>query len=66
MGDTKNLFFPKIPSNKEEIKMYREKIKKEIEKILNVSFLTKLDYDKDQIIIPPHVDLHITIGIILN
>ena len=53
----KNLFFPKIPSNKEEIKMYREKIKKEIEKILNVSFLTKLDYDKDQIIIPPHVDL---------
>ena len=53
----KNLFFPKIPSNKEEIKMYREKIKKEIEKILNESFLTKLDYDKDQIIIPPHVDL---------
>ena len=29
--------------------MYREKIKKEIEKILNESFLTKLDYDKDQI-----------------
>ena len=43
----KNLFFPKIPSNREEIKMYREKIKKEIEKILNISFRTKLDYDKE-------------------
>ena len=53
----KNLFFPKIPSNREEINKYREKIEKEIEKILNVSFQTELDYDKDQIIIPPHVDL---------
>ena len=53
----KNLFFPKIPFNKEEIKKYRQKIEKEIEKILNVNFHKYLDYDKDQIIVPPHVDL---------
>ena len=53
----KNLFFPKIPLNRDEINKYREKIEKQIEKILNVSFQTEFDYDKDQIIIPPHVDL---------
>ena len=53
----KNFFFPKIPFNKDEIKNYRKKIDEEIRKILNVSFETKLDYDKDQIIVPPHVDL---------
>ena len=53
----KNLFFPKIPFNKEEIKKYRQKIEKEIEKILNVNFQKYLDYDKDQIIVPPHVEL---------
>ena len=53
----KNFFFPKIPFNRNEIKKYRKKIKEEIEKILNINFQTKLDYDKDQIIVPPHVDL---------
>ncbi len=53
----KNLFFPKIPSDKNEIIKYRKKIEKEIEKILNVNFQKKLDYDNDQIIVPPHVDL---------
>ena len=53
----KNFFFPKIPLNKTEIKNYRQKILEEIRKILNISFKTKLDYDKDQIIVPPHVDL---------
>ena len=53
----KNFFFPKIPLNKNEIKKYRQKIEEEIEKILNKNFQTKLDYDKDQIIVPPHVDL---------
>ena len=53
----KNFFFPKIPFNKDEIKNYRQKIDEEIRKILNVNFKTKLDYDKDQIIVPPHVDL---------
>jgi len=53
----KNFFFPKIPLNKSEIKNYRQKIEKEIEKILDISFKKKLDYDKDQIIVPPHVDL---------
>ncbi len=53
----KNFFFPKIPFNRNEIKKYRQKIKEEIEKILNINFQTKLDYDKDQIIVPPHVDL---------
>ena len=53
----KNFFFPKILLNKTEIKNYRQKILEEIRKILNISFKTKLDYDKDQIIVPPHVDL---------
>ena len=53
----KNFFFPKIPFNKDEIKHYRKKINEEIKKILNINFKTKLDYDKDQIIVPPHVDL---------
>ena len=53
----KNLFFPKIPSDKNEIIKYRKKIEKEIEKILDTSFEKKLDYDNDQIIVPPHVDL---------
>ena len=53
----KNFFFPKIPLNKNEIKKYRQKIEEEIEKILNINFQTKLDYDEDQIIVPPHVDL---------
>ena len=53
----KNFFFPKIPLNRNEIKKYRQKIKEEIEKILNINFQTKLDYDKDQIIVPPNVDL---------
>ena len=53
----KNFFFPKIPFNRNEIKKYRQKIKEEIEKILDINFQTKLDYDKDQIIVPPHVDL---------
>ena len=53
----KNFFFPKIPLNKNEIKKYRQKIEEEIEKILNINFQTELDYDKDQIIVPPHVDL---------
>ena len=53
----KNFFFPKIPFNKDEIKNYRKKINEEIKKILNINFKTKLDYDKDQIIVPPHVDL---------
>ena len=53
----KNLFFPKIPSDKNEIIKYRKKIEEEIEKILDVNFKKKLDYDNDQIIVPPHVDL---------
>ena len=53
----KNLFFPKIPSSREEIKIYRKKIEVEIEKILNVNFQKELSYDDDQIIVPPHVDL---------
>ena len=53
----KNFFFPKIPFNKDEIKKYRQKIEGEIDRILNSDFRTKLDYDKDQIIVPPHVDL---------
>ena len=53
----KNLFFPKIPFNREEIKKYRHKIEKEVEKILDINFQKYLDYDKDQIIVPPHVDL---------
>jgi len=53
----KNLFFPKIPSSREEIKKYRKKIEEEIEKILNVNFQKELNYDNDQIIVPPHVDL---------
>ena len=53
----KNLFFPKIPFNNEEIKKYRQKIEKEFEKILNVNFQVQLEYDNDQIIVPPHVDL---------
>ena len=53
----KNFFFPKIPFNRNEIKKYRQKLKEQIEKILNINFQTKLDYDKDQIIVPPHVDL---------
>ena len=53
----KNFFFPKIPFNKDEIKNYRKKIDEEIRKILNINFKIKLDYDKDQIIVPPHVDL---------
>ncbi len=53
----KNFFFPKIPLNKNEIKKYRQKIEEEIEKILNINFQKKLDYDKDQIIVPPHVDI---------
>ncbi len=53
----KNLFFPKIPTDKNDIIKYRKKIEQEIEKILNESFQKKLDYDNDQIIVPPHVDL---------
>ena len=53
----KNLFFPKIPFNREEIKKYRQIIEDELEKILNVNFQKYLDYDNDQIIVPPHVDL---------
>ena len=53
----KNLFFPKIPFNKGEIKKYRQKIEEEIEKILDVNCQKYFDYDKDQIIVPPHVDL---------
>ena len=53
----KNLFFPKIPSSSEEIKIYRKKIEVEIEKILDVNFQKELSYDDDQIIVPPHVDL---------
>ena len=53
----KNLFFPKIPFNNEEIKKYRQNIEKEFEKILNVNFQLQLEYDNDQIIVPPHVDL---------
>jgi len=53
----KNFFFPKIPFDRNEIKNYRQKVEEEIEKILNINFQTKLDYDKDQIIVPPHVDL---------
>ena len=53
----KNLFFPKIPSDKNDIIKYRKKIEEEVEKILNVNFKKKLDYDNDQIIVPPHVDL---------
>ena len=53
----KNLFFPKIPFNKEEIKKYRQRIEEEIEKILDINFQKHLDYDNDQIIVPPHVDL---------
>ena len=53
----KNFFFPKIPFDRNEIKNYRQKIEEETEKILNINFKTELDYDKDQIIVPPHVDL---------
>ena len=53
----KNLFFPKIPSDNNDIIKYRRKIEDEVEKILNVNFEKKLDYDNDQIIVPPHVDL---------
>ncbi len=53
----KNLLFPKIPSSRDEIEKYRRKIKDEIDRILNSNFKVKLDYDKDQIIVPPHVDL---------
>ena len=53
----KNLFFPKIPSDKDEILKYRKKIEEEVEKILDINFEKKLDYDNDQIIVPPHVDL---------
>ena len=53
----KNFFFPKIPFDRNEIKKYRKKIEEEVEKILNINFQTNLDYDKDQIIVPPHVDL---------
>ena len=53
----KNLFFPKIPSDKNDIIKYRKKIEEEIEKILDLNFEKKLDYDDDQIIVPPHVDL---------
>jgi len=53
----KNLFFPKIPSDRNEIVKYRKKIEEEVEKILDINFKKKLDYDNDQIIVPPHVDL---------
>ena len=53
----KNLFFPKIPFSKEEITKYRQIIEGELDKILNVNFQKHLDYDNDQIIVPPHVDL---------
>ena len=53
----KNLFFPKIPSDKNDIIKYRKKIEEEVEKILDINFEKKLDYDNDQIIVPPHVDL---------
>ena len=53
----KNLFFPKIPSDNNDIIKYRRKIEDEVEKILDVNFEKKLDYDNDQIIVPPHVDL---------
>ena len=53
----KNLFFPKIPFNKEEIQKYRQIIEGELNKIQNVNFQKHLDYDEDQIIVPPHVDL---------
>jgi len=53
----KNFLFPKIPASRDEIEKYRKKIKDEIERILNKDFKMKLDYDKDQIIVPPHVDL---------
>ena len=53
----KNLFFPKIPSDNNDIIKYRRKIEDEVDKILDVNFEKKLDYDNDQIIVPPHVDL---------
>ena len=53
----KNLFFPKIPSDNDDIIKYRRTIEDEVEKILDVNFEKKLDYDNDQIIVPPHVDL---------
>ncbi len=53
----KNLFFPKIPSDTNDIIKYRKIIEKEIQKILDVNFRKELDYDNDQIIVPPHVDL---------
>ena len=53
----KNLFFPKIPSDRKDIVKYRKKIEEEVEKILDKNFKKKLDYDNDQIIVPPHVDL---------
>ena len=53
----KNFFFPKIPFDRNEIKKYRQKVQEEVERILNINFQTKLDYDKDQIIVPPHADL---------
>ena len=53
----KNFFFPKIPSSREEIRKYRVKIEEEIEKILDNSFQKELNYDNDQVIVPPHVDL---------
>ena len=53
----KNLFYPKIPSDNNDIIKYRRKIEDEVEKILDVNFEKKLDYDNDQIIVPPHVDL---------
>ena len=57
----KNLFFPKIPFSKEEITKYRQIIEGELDKILNVNFQKHLDYDNDQIIVPPHVDHHTVI-----
>ena len=53
----KNFFFPKIAYDRDEIEKYRVKIELEIKKILNANFQKELDYDKDQIIVPPHVDL---------
>ena len=53
----KELVFPKIPKNKSEINIFREKISKKLSEILNEDFQERLNYDDDEVITPPHFEL---------
>ena len=51
----KKLLSALIAKNKEEIDIYRKKINQGLDEIISSN--KNLDYDNDQIIVPPHVEL---------